>query len=66
MFANSNLQTAIILVVIETLCFCLLCFLLARKKHMNTKLAICLGLIPGFNFLALIYYVGAPKNSELT
>ncbi|WP_143026637.1 hypothetical protein [Ferrimonas sediminum] len=38
-----------------------LCFLLARSKNRSWKLAVLAGVIPMFNYLAVLYYVGVPK-----
>ena len=39
----------------------ILCFLLARSKNRNFKLASVVGFIPMINYLAVLYYVGVPK-----
>ncbi len=38
-----------------------LCFLLAKSKNRNSKIASILGFIPMINYLAVLYYVGVPK-----
>ncbi len=38
-----------------------LCFLLARSKNRNYKLAILAGAIPMLNYLSVLYYIGVPK-----
>ncbi|WP_025820696.1 hypothetical protein [Shewanella marina] len=37
-----------------------LCFLLARSKNRNYKLAILVGAIPILNYLSVLYYIGVP------
>ncbi len=41
-----------------------LCFLLARSKNRNYKLAILAGAIPMFNYLTVLYYIGVPKLEQ--
>ena len=38
-----------------------LCFLLARSKNRNFKLASVVGFIPMINYLVVLYYIGVPK-----
>ena len=40
----------------------ILCFLLARSKNRNIKVASILGFIPMINYLAVLYYIGVPKR----
>lgn len=42
-----------------------LCFLLARSKNRNFKLATIIGFIPMLNYLAVLYYVGVPKLEQI-
>lgn len=47
--------------VIQAIALGGLCFLLAKSKNRNYTLAILAGVIPVFNYLAVLYYVGVPK-----
>lgn len=38
-----------------------LCFLLARRKNRNFKIATLAGFVPMINYLAVLYYIGVPK-----
>ncbi|GAB2899814.1 hypothetical protein ACCI51_18105 [Microbulbifer echini] len=51
-------------VFVQSMSLGALCFLLAKSKYRNTIIAFIAGFIPIFNYLAVLYYIGVPKQEK--
>ena len=61
MVRQGEIHPMVFAFVIQVIALGGLCFLLAKSKNRNYKLAILAGAIPMFNYLAVLYYIGVPK-----
>lgn len=62
MLRSDELQPAYFFTVIQSIALSILCWLLARSKDRCQVAALVTGLIPVLNYLAVLYYVGVPKQ----
>lgn len=61
MMRDGELHSMWFFLPLQMILIAVLCYLLAKDKRRNYKLAMLLGLVPGLNTLVLIYYVGISK-----
>lgn len=64
MMRSGELHPLIVIIPIQMIIIAAICFFLAKIKNRNYKLSILVGLIPGINCLALIYYVVVSKKEK--
>lgn len=60
MFRDGSLNFGIAFTVVQCVSLSVLCFLLARSKNRNLYISSIGGLLPGLNYLVVLYYVGVP------
>jgi|GEM_PF-1409292 len=66
MMRSGELHPLIVIIPIQMIIIAAICFFLAKTKNRNYKLSILVGLVPGINWLALIYYVVVSKKEKVS
>lgn len=61
MMRTGEVHPLLFMVIIKAIALGCLCFMLAKSKNRNYRLAFLAGAFPVINFFAILYYIGVPK-----